>query len=165
MKKKCLILSAAFVFLAASLATASEEKTILFHLKTGLKHDDAQICVAYNMIWASLEEGLKVEVLIDADSLNTFETGWRGKDSIEDFPLPERLRQSLSEEFGVDLNEVPEDYGTFLKMLNKKGADFFVNSTFLTLAKIKEVSADFLTPVTLKEMVELRKKADFYMAY
>jgi hypothetical protein len=38
------------------------------HLKTSLKHDDAQICVAYNAIWAALEEGLEVNVLVDADA-------------------------------------------------------------------------------------------------
>jgi hypothetical protein len=46
--------------------TVEAEETFLLHLKTGLKKDDAQICVAYNVIWAGLEEGYKVKVLVDA---------------------------------------------------------------------------------------------------
>jgi len=60
--------------------SATESNAILFHLKTSLKHDDAQICVAYNEIWAALAEGLSVKVLVDADAINTFKKGWRGKD-------------------------------------------------------------------------------------
>ena len=36
---------------------AKEAPVILFHLKTSLDHDDAQICVAYNEIWARLKMG------------------------------------------------------------------------------------------------------------
>jgi hypothetical protein len=152
---------------------AGEEKeTVLFHLKTSLKHDDAQICVAYNMIWTALDEGLNVDVLIDADAANTFKVGWRGKDSIEDFPLPERLQKSLSEQFGVDLKDVPKKYGPFLTMLHDRGANFYINSAFLVLAKIEKemgkvenVSAKFFKPITLKEMLELRTRADYYMVY
>ena len=145
---------------------------MLVHLKTGLKHDDAQICVAYNMIWAALEEGLDVNVLIDADATNTYKVGWLGKDDIEKYPLPERLRKSLSKQFGMDLKDVPNDYGQFLKMLHHKGAKFYVNSAFLVLAKIEKemgktenISADFFNPVTLREMVKLITRADYYMVY
>ena len=50
-----------FLLLAPLPSMAKEkQKTMLIHLKTSLSHDDAQICVAYNMIWAALDEGLKV---------------------------------------------------------------------------------------------------------
>lgn len=167
------VLAALLLFSASSLSLAAEKnKTILFHLKTSLKHDDAQICVAYNMIWAALESGLEVDVLIDADAVNTFKTGWFGRDDIENFPLPERLRRSLSGQFNVPLKDVPENYGRFLGMLHKKGARFHINSAFLVLAKIEQemgtidnISAKFFKPVSLKEMLELRTGADYYMAY
>lgn len=166
-----------FIFLVLLLypspSVAGEAKeTILFHIKTSLKHDDSQICVAYNMIWAALEEGLNVDVLIDADATNTFKVGWRGKDEIEDFALPERLRKSLAAQFDMPLQEVPENYGRFLNLLHDKGANFYINTAFLVLAKIEKemgtvenISAKFFKPVTLREMVNLRTKADHYMVY
>ena len=67
------------LFSSFSLSFACGEETFLVHLKTSLKKDDAQICVAYNMIWAALKKGYKVRVLVDADAINTFKKGWRGK--------------------------------------------------------------------------------------
>ena len=151
---------------------AQEAETILFHLKTGLKHDDAQICVAYNEIWAALDEGLKVTVLVDADAANTFKIGWRGKDAIQSYKLPQNLREGLATQFGVPVSQVPETYGIFLEMLNKKGAEFYINSAFLVVAGIEgqlgtveNISAKFFKPLTLKEMLKLRMQADYYMAY
>ncbi len=174
MRKITILLSLCItLFFFAPVVQAEEGKEVfLIHLKTSLDHDDSQICVAYNMIWAALEEGFGVKVLVDADAVNTFKIGWLGKDDIEDFDLPLRLRKSLSEQFNVPLEEVPEKYGPFLEMLKKKGAVFYINSAFLVLAKIEKrmgsvenISAKFFKPVTIKEMVELRKSADYYMAY
>ncbi|MGD8352511.1 MAG: hypothetical protein PVG55_05920 [Nitrospirota bacterium] len=173
--RKIIIFTVLFsaLFLLAPIAQADEEREVfLIHLKTSLDHDDSQICVAYNMIWAALEEGFDVKVLVDADAANTFKIGWLGKDDIEDFDLPLRLRKSLSEQFNVPLEEVPEKYGPFLMLLEEKGAEFYINSAFLVLAKIEKrmgsvenISAKFFRPVALKEMVDLRRKADYYMAY
>ncbi len=52
------LLTTLLLALASTGLYAAEGKTMLFHLKTSLKHDDAQICVAYNVIWAALAEGL-----------------------------------------------------------------------------------------------------------
>ncbi len=146
--------------------------TMLFHLKTGLKHDDAQICVAYNAIWAALEEGLTVKVLVDADATNTFKIGWRGKDDIEDYKIPENLRRALAEQFSTPLKEVPMTYGQFLNLLHDKGAEFYINSAFLVVAKIEDqlgtvdnISAKFFRPISLKEMIRLRTGADYYFVY
>jgi hypothetical protein len=171
--KKLIVAVIYLVVIAIPLsAVAGEQETMLIHLKTGLKHDDAQICVAYNIIWAALDKGLKVDVLIDADAINTFKVGWRGKDAIEDYPLPDRLRRSLAEQFEVPLKEVPGTYGQFLNMLHKRGANFYINTAFLVLAnvekemgKVENVSAKFFKPVTIKEMVALRTGADYYMVY
>ena len=128
--------------------------------------------MAYNEIWAALDEGLEVNVLVDAAATNTFKIGWLGKDDIEDYPLPERLRTGLATQFKIPLNQVPETYGIFLKMLHEKGAKFYINSAFLVLAKIEDqigtvenISAKFFKPITLKEMLRLRMEADYYMVY
>lgn len=157
--------------LAPALAIAGPD-TFLVHLKTGLKKDDAQICVAYNIIWAALEEGYRVQVLVDADAINTFKIGWSGKDAIQAYKIPENLRQAMAGQFGVGLEAVPKTYGQYLSFLKDRGATFFVNTGFLIVSKIgtpekplDKFSAKFFKPVTLKEMVRLRTGAQYYMAY
>jgi len=173
--KKLLILTIATIFLFvtpfASLADTGDE-VFLVHLKTSLKKDDAQICVAYNIMWAALKKGYKVKVLVDADAINTYKVGWGGKDDIEEYKIPENLRKAISTQFGVKLENVPKTYGDFLAMLKDKGVEFYINTGFLIVSKIGtpdnllgKVSAKFFKPVTLKEMVELRTSAKYYMAY
>lgn len=152
---------------------ASEEKeTFLIHLKTSLEKDDAQICVAYNIMWAALEEGYNVKVLVDADAINTFKMGWRGKDDIGGYKIPENLRQSLAKQFNASLNTVPKTYGEYISKLKGLGVEFYINSGFLIVSKIgtsddllKKVSNKFFKPVTLKKMVKIRTEAKYYMAY
>lgn len=151
---------------------ASEKVTYLIHLKTSLKKDDAQICVAYNVMWAAIEEGFRVKVLVDADAINTYKVGWGGKDDIEGYKIPEHLRKALATQFDVALNAVPKTYGDFLSMLKDKGVEFYINTGFLIVSKIgtpeeplNKVSAKFFKPITLKEMVRMRADAKYYMAY
>jgi predicted peroxiredoxin len=175
MKKEGLIswlIIVSFVSLAPLMSTAGDKGTFLVHLKTSLKKDDAQICVAYNMMWAALEEGYDVKVLVDADAINTFKVGWRGKDDIEGYKIPENLRAALAKQFSVSLKSVPKTYGDFLQMLKDRGVEFYINTGFLIVSKIgtrekplKKVSNRFFKPVTLKEMVRLRTSAAYYMAY
>jgi hypothetical protein len=174
---RALLILSLLVFTVALIAPpvpahGAEPEAFLIHLKTSLKKDDAQICVAYNVIWAALEEGYKVKVLVDADAINTFKVGWFGKDDIEKYNIPERLRKELAEQLSVPLSEVPGTYGEFLDMLHEKGAEFYINTGFLIVSKIgtpgdplKKVSAKFFTPVTLKEMVRMRADADHYIVY
>ncbi len=172
-KQLASLFTALLLAVASSGALAGAGKTILFHLKTGLKHDDAQICVAYNEIWAALAEGLKVKVLVDADAINTFKVGWRGKDDIENYKIPDNLRRALAVQFTDNkMDAVPKTYGEFLNLLHEQGAEFYVNSSFLVVAKIEEqlgtaehLSAKFFKPIGLKEMLRLRTTADYYMVY
>jgi hypothetical protein len=162
-----------FLFISVISAFAANDKDVfLVHLKTSLKKDDAQICVAYNIMWAALEEGYTVKVLVDADAINTFKIGWNGKDDIEAYKIPENLRNALSTQFGVSLDNVPKTYGDFLMMLKDRGIEFYINTGFLIVSKIGtpddllgKVSAKFFRPITLKEMVRLRTEAKYYMAY
>ena len=150
----------------------AQETTMLIHIKTDLDKDDAQICVAYNVIWAAIEGDYKVNVLIDASAVNTYKKGWRGKDSLEGYKLPDNLREGLSNQFNVTLNSVPETYGEYLDFLHKKGAKFYINGAMLVVSGISKTygdmsqfSTDIFTPVTLQEMINLMKEADFYFAY
>ncbi|MBI4763791.1 MAG: hypothetical protein HY787_04215 [Deltaproteobacteria bacterium] len=155
-----------------SLIAAEGEEIFLVHLKTSLKKDDAQICVAYNLMWAALREGKKVKVLVDADAINTYKVGWRGKDHIEKYEVPDRLRFALAGQFGVKLESVPKTYGEFLEMLKNGGVEFYINSGFLIVSGIgkpdnllEKISAKFFKPITLKEIVKLRTEAKYYMVY
>lgn len=175
MRKLILSVAALSFITLLSLNLSAEEKkaeTFLVHLKTSLDKDDAQICVAYNIMWAALEEGYNVKVLVDADAVNTYKIGWRGKDDIEAYKIPENLRQALSKQFEVPVETVPKTYGEFLLMLKDRGVEFYINTGFLIVSGIgvpddplKKISNRFFKPVTLKEMVKMRTGAKYYMAY
>ena len=172
MKRTVLWLAAVFILLSISQLTWAEESTFLIHLKTDLAKDDAQICVAYNIIWGALKEGNKVNVLIDASAVNTYKKGWRGKDQLEDYKIPQRLRKEVARQFKISLNDTPTTYGEYLRLLHKEGAKFYINGAMLVLNKISEkygdmtnISAGFFQPVTLSEIAKLIKQADSYIAY
>ncbi len=84
---------------------------------------------------------------------------------------PENLRQALAGQFRVSLEAVPKTYGEFLLMLKERGAGFCINTGFLIVSKIgipgephKKLSAGSFRPVTPREMVGLRSRADYCMA-
>jgi hypothetical protein len=151
--------------------------TSLVHLKTSLKQDDAQICVAYNMILAALNQGLAVDVVVDADGINTFKMGWfSDKDSIQDYKIPENLRRALFTQLDMPLNQIPETYGDYLITLHKEGARFYVNKGFLIVSdiapepdkdmgEIADYAKKIFKPVSLQEMLDLRRQADFDYTY
>lgn len=163
--------------LGAMPVQGAEQQTLFVHLKTSLKHDDAQICVAYNVIWAALKEGMAVNVLVDADGINTFKTGFISKtDSIQGYKIPDNLRTSIARQLNVPLNEVPQTYGDYLTTLHKNGAKFYVNKGFLIVAgiasnpdkdmgKLADYAKKIFKPVTFKEMLKLRSDADFDYTY
>ena len=170
--KLLVIVCMLFISIAIVVSEEQKEEIMLVHLKTSLKRDDAQICVAYNIIWAALEEDMKVEVLIDADAVYTYKVGWRGKDSLEGYKLPENLKNGLSEQFNVPIESVPKTYGEYLMMLKDRGVGFFINKEMLVVSGIgtpdeplNKISAKFFKPVSLKEMVRLRKEAQYYLVY
>lgn len=171
-KVSTLFIAVILIFVSVTGLYAEEKQTILFHLKTGLKHDDAQLCVAYNEIWAALKEGFKVEVLIDAGAVSTYKIGWFGKDKFEGYKIPKSLKEQLSKQFEVSIEKIPATYGEYLKLLKEEGANFYINGAMLVVAGIEEkfgtlenISTKFFKPVTLKEMIRLRTTADFYMVY
>lgn len=113
-----------------------------------------------------------MNVLIDADAVNTYKTGLFGKDDIEDYKLPENMRQTLARQFNVPLGKVPTVYGKYLTMPKDKGAKFYINEEMLITAGIAKgpgdlgkISAKFFKPVTMPELIRLRITADSYLVY
>lgn len=178
MRRSLLTLIVLVISLLALNVQAVDRKDRLFvHLKTSLGHDDSQVCVAYNVIWAALKEGMAVDVVVDADGVNTFKQGFfSDKDSIQNYKIPENLRQGIAEQLNLPLSKVPNTYGEYLIRLPADGARFFINKGFLIVAgiapdpdkdlgKIAPYAAKIFKPISFKEMLELRKRADFDYSY
>jgi hypothetical protein len=118
-----------------------------------------------------------VNVLVDADGVNTFTTGWfSDKDSIQEYKIPENLRTAISDQLNVPLDDVPNTYGDYLIKLHEEGARFYVNKGFLIVAgiapdpdkamgKIAAYAQKIFKPVSLGEMLALRRQADFDYTY
>ena len=119
MRKLFILSIVVFALLSVAQLSRAEEKTLLVHMKTDLAKDDAQICVAYNVIWAAIEKGYKVNVLIDASAVNTYKKGWRGKNKLEGSKLPENLRKERSRQFQNPLGNITKNYGEYLDLLHK----------------------------------------------
>jgi len=151
------------------LAGQGDGKTFLIHAKTALKLDDAQICAVPNVAWMALQQGYKVTILFDASGVMTLKKGglFGGNATpLDKASLPERERQSLSTQLGVPLESIPHDYGEYLRLLRTKGVALYANRTMMLLYKIGEDEIESaVTPVGLKELVELFQRADVYVAY
>ena len=164
-----LILSVGLAVIPASAAS------ILIHMKTSLAEDDAQICAVPNVAWAAVKAGHKVTILVDASAVTSVTTGFgwfrglMGSDStaLDRAGLPERERQSLSEQMGVPLDQIPHTYGEYFDFLkNKLGVEIYGNQTMMLLYKIDPARvASSVTPVPLTKMVELFASADRVIVY
>src|SRR5581483_1785985 len=101
---------------------------ILIHMKTSLALDDAQICAVPNVAWAAVKAGHKVTILVDASAVTSVTKGFGwfrgliGSDStaLDRAGLPEWEQQSLSEQMGVPLEQVPHHSGESFDFLNDK---------------------------------------------
>lgn len=150
-----------------------EAQPFLFHVKTSLGVDDAQICAVPNVAWAALEAGSPVTLLFDGSAVTSVARGrgWRGwlgstTTAMDRASLPERERRSLAEQFGVPLETVPKDYGAYLRFLKEKGVSIYYNTTMALLYQIDPEDIDpALTPLGLKDMVELLSKPAVYLVY
>jgi len=149
--------------------------SILIHMKTSLAEDDAQICAVPNVAWAAVKAGHKVTILGDASAVTavTKGFGWFRKlvgsesTALDRAGLPERERQSLSEQMGVPLEQVPHDYGEYFDFLkNKLSVEIYGNQTMMLLYKINPArAASAVTPILLDRMVQLFSEADRVIVY
>lgn len=148
---------------------AETGKTFLIHAKTSLKLDDAQICAVPNVAWAALQKGYKVTILFDASGVTALKKGGMfggDKSPLDKADLPDRERKSLVTQLGIPLNDVPHDYGEYVRFLGKKGVELYANRTMMLLYKIGEDEIEpAVTPIDLNKMVELLENPDVYVAY
>jgi hypothetical protein len=158
-------------FTEAQQAAASR---VLIHMKTSLAEDDAQICAVPNVAWAVVKAGHKVTILVDASAVTSVTKGFGWFNSIfrpestalDRAALPERERQSLSEQMGVPLEQVPHDYGEYLNFLKKLGIEIYGNRTMMLLYKIDPARlASAVTSIPLDRMVQLFSSADRIIVY
>lgn len=148
---------------------------ILIHMKTSLAKDDAQICAVPNVAWAAVKAGHSVTILVDASAVTSVTKGFGwfrgliGSDStaLDRAALPERERQSLSEQMGVPLDRMPHHYGDYFDFLKTTlGVEIYGNQTMMLLYKIDLARvAPSVTPIPLEKMVQLFVKADRIVAY
>ncbi|UVT18261.1 MAG: hypothetical protein H8K03_22235 (plasmid) [Nitrospira sp.] len=148
---------------------------LLIHMKTSLGLDDAQICAVPNVAWAAVKAGHKVTILVDASAVTSVTKGFGwfrklvGSEStaLDRAGLPERERQSLSEQMGVPLEQVPHNYGEYFDVLkNKLGVEIYGNQTMMLLYNIDPARvASSVTPVSLTNMVEMFASADRVIVY
>lgn len=179
MKQRLLCVLVAIVLaLAWSIGLGTHQASaanILIHMKTSLALDDAQICAVPNVAWAAVKAGHKVTVLVDASAVTSVTKGFgwfRGligseSTALDRAALPERERQSLSEQMGVPLDQIPHTYGEYFDMLkNKLGIEIYGNQTMMLLYKIDPARvAASVTPLPLERMVRLFEVADRTIVY
>jgi hypothetical protein len=173
------VLMLAMVILSMWVSSATAQQAaptrILIHMKTSLALDDAQICAVPNVAWAAVKAGHKVTILVDASAVTSVTKGFGwfrgliGSDStaLDRADLPERERQSLSEQMGVPLEQIPHNYGEYFDFLkNKLGVDIYGNQTMMLLYKIDPARvAAAVTPIPLERMVRLFESADRIIVY
>ena len=192
----CIALLLASVGLSWPSAVQAAGHQVFLHLKTGITQDDNQMCVAFNIAQAALAAGDQVEMFFDAAAVFDLQNGQAEDDSNaeeatskpatkptsqpvagEEIPynlryeLPDKLKQILSQQFGVAVEALPKDYYGYLKMLQDNGATLTFNGAMAHLVSLsdsvkgKERLADIATPLDLQEIVEHRARADVYFVY
>ena len=149
--------------------SSQKTQTFLFHVKTSLDEDDAQICAAPNLAWAALNKGYEVILIFDGSAVTSVKKGgfWNStKTDMDRAKLPERERKALAEQFEYPLEQIPHNYGEYLHFLKKLGVKLYINRTMMLLYKIEPEEIDSsLDPIGLTKMIELMEHADVYAAY
>lgn len=156
-------------------AQQSAPARILIHMKTSLALDDAQICAVPNVAWAAVKAGHKVTILVDASAVTSVTKGFgwfrqligTETTALDRAGLPERERQSLSEQMGVPLDQIPHNYGEYFDFLKTKlGIEIYGNQTMMLLYKIDPARvASSVTPIPLEKMVGLFASVDRVIVY
>jgi len=148
---------------------ATGKKKFLFHVKTSLEKDDAQICVVPNVAWAALKKGHEVTLLFDASAVTSVKKGGFFDSTttpMDEADLPERERKALAKQFDFPIKQIPHNYGEYLKFIKEKGAKLFINGTMMLLYKYKPEQMDTnLEIISLIKMIDLIAQADIYAAY
>lgn len=178
MKQRFLcVMVAIFMALAWNIGLGTQHASaanILIHMKTSLALDDAQICAVPNVAWAAVKAGHMVTILVDASAVTSVTKGFGffrrliGSDStaLDRAPLPDRERESLAEQMGVSLDQMPHTYGEYFEFLKKLGVEIYGNQTMMLLYKIDLARVTpAVTPISLGKMVQLFSDVDRVIVY
>lgn len=116
-----------------------------------------------------MSKGYEVTILFDASGVTALKKGGifgGDKSPLDKAALPERERKSLAGQLNVPLENVPHDYGEYIRFLKQKGVRLFANRTMMLLYKIDEKEIEqAVIPIGLEEMVKLFENADIYVTY
>jgi hypothetical protein len=169
-----LVIAVMVLWVPWSSAQQAATSRILIHMKTSLTEDDAQICAVPNVAWAAVKAGHKVTILVDASAVTSVTKGfgWFNRlfrpdsTALDRASLPERERQSLSQQMGVPLEQVPHDYGEYFAFLPPMGVEIYGNLTMMLLYQIDPARvASSVRPIPLDRMVQLFDSADRIIVY
>ena len=168
-------------------AAATEGRNVFIHLKTGITQDDNQMCVAFNIAQAAVEAGDDLEMFFDAAAVFDLQNmptqgGATSQPATNSgtpdtrpynlrYELPDKLKEILSEQFDIPIDELPADYFGYLTMLRDGGATITYNGAMAHLVSLAnsvkggESITDIAEPLGLGEIVEHRALADAYFVY
>ncbi|MFC1850876.1 hypothetical protein ACFL27_11840 [candidate division CSSED10-310 bacterium] len=116
------------------------------------------------------KEGAQVELVFGSAAV------WsviihKGKTDWGSYDLPPKLKKLMAEQLGEDEKSFPKTYQDLLKMLHDNGASLTINGTWNALTDVektikgKKNIPDYVQPLTLKEMLAHRAKADQYWSF
>lgn len=150
---------------------AYQGKTVLVHMKSGLKPDDTQPCVAFNMAAGLVRSGYKVSILIDARANADFLADDPAKSKWGRYKLPESEKQALGAELNLAADQIPSTYFEYLKWIADQGANIYMNSTMnllngtATKLQTQPKVPSFIKLLTMPEMAKLVAESEKYIAY
>src|SRR5712692_6742528 len=111
-------------------------KRVFVHLKTGFKQDDNQACVAFNVAFAALKQGAKVEMLFDAGAVVDLKI-WQGKPTSLAYELPDKLKDILVQQYKTPAKKnFPRTYQEFLRWLHQQGVEITFNGSLAQLTSL-----------------------------
>jgi len=167
MKAKSLLL-AMLLMLPTS---ASAAQSVFLHLTDNFKENDGPVCVAFNTAWQALRDGDDVTLFFDQGAAYAVKQWEPGRTDLGLYPLPERIKELLSESFSVPKESLPADYQQYAKFLSQQGAHLVVNGFWNALTEVEKTIKGHenilpdVEPVTLGEMLERRQQASVYMKF
>jgi predicted peroxiredoxin len=146
-------------------------KRVLVHLKTGFQQDDNQPCVAFNVAYAAVKQGAKVEMFFDAAAVVDLKI-WQGKPTSLAYEIPEKLKDILVAEYKTPAKkDFPKTYQDFLRWLHEQGVEITFNGALAQLTSLSNGVHDvgqlepIAKPLSLAEILQHRARADIYLAY
>ncbi len=146
-------------------------KRVFVHLKTGFNQDDNQPCVAFNVAFAALKQGAKVEMFFDAAAVVDLKI-WQGKPTSLAYEIPEKLKDILEAEYKIPAKkDFPKTYQDLLRWLRKQGVEVTFNGALAQLTSLSNGVHDvgqlepIAKPLSLSEMLDHRARADIYLVY